>query len=63
MKNHIHTRDFDQLKLNLSVLKNKISLAQEFLNQVQEEAHNLQEAIFDEEDRAVEKIQLYVNQL
>jgi hypothetical protein len=63
MENHTHTRDFDQLKLNLAVLKNKISLAQEFLNQVQEEAHNLQEAIFDEEDRAMEKIQLYVNQL
>lgn len=63
MKNSTSSHDLTQIKLNLAVLKNKISIAQDFLNQVQEEAYRLQEAIFDEEDNETDKIQIYVNQL
>lgn len=63
MQNSTHARDLNQLKLGLEVLKSKISLAQEFLRQVQEEAYNLQEAILDEEDLAMDAIQIYVNNL
>mgnify|MGYP001563083595 CR=1 FL=1 len=56
-------RDLTQIKLALSVLKNKISLAEHFLTQAQAEVYRLQEVIFDEEDAVMDKIQIYVNQL
>ena len=63
MNNSAHTHDLDQLKLNLMVLKNKISLTQDFLKQVSIEADRLQEFIFDEEDRELDKIQIYFNKI
>jgi hypothetical protein len=56
-------RDLAQLKLSLSILKNKISLSQEFLKQAQDEAYRLQEALFDFDDSHMDKIQLFVNNL
>lgn len=63
MKYSDEAQQLNQLKLKLHVLKKKISLAQSFLKQVQEEVYLIQEAIFDEEDRAMENIHIYVNQL
>jgi hypothetical protein len=63
MEHSKHVHDLNLLKFKLSVLKNKISLAQSFLKQVNEEVYFLQEAIFDEEDRAMDNIKIYSNQL
>jgi hypothetical protein len=56
MNHFIRARDLDQLKINLLILKNKISLAQDFLKQVSDEADHLQEVIFDQEEREFDQL-------
>jgi len=63
MEDNISVSDLDQLKLKLTILKGKISLAQDFLKQVQDEVYSIHEIILDHEDLQFEKIQLYINQL
>lgn len=63
MKDYIYSNDLSQVKLSLSILKTKISLLQNFLTQAQDEIYKIQEIIFDEEDRAIEKIKIYINHL
>lgn len=63
MQKHISNQDLSQVKLRLACLKSKISLAQEFLKQVQDEVYLLQESVLDDEDIALDKLQIYINQL